>query len=368
MRSTGAEVIKIAARANRLSDVLPLLDLATRQPASSNRSAPQQTVLIGMGPAGLITRVLPAKFGSAWTYAGNVSDVGQVTAATLIDLYRFRTLSESTALYGLTGSPIAHSVSPDMHNRAFAALGMDAVYLPLPAHDADDFLRFARAVGLRGASVTLPFKVPLYERVDERDDVSVRVGALNTVKRTANGWAGTNTDVEGFLQPLRTKGVAFGGLRAAILGAGGSARGAAIALRAQGAAVTIHARDLGKATATATAVGAAAAEFPPKPGSWDLLVNCTPVGMHPSVDATPIDAGLLTGPLVYDLIYNPITTRLLREARHVGCDTIGGLDMLVAQAVEQFTWWTGLRPSAEIMRAAALARLPEFTIDEAHLV
>ncbi|MDR1990132.1 MAG: shikimate dehydrogenase [Acidobacteriaceae bacterium] len=349
MRATGAEMVKIAARVNRLTDVLRL-----RQERANG------TIIIGMGPAGLITRVLPGLFGSAWTYAGNLASIGQVTAATLLDLYRFRSLTPRTRIYGLTGSPIAHSVSPDMHNRAYAALGLDAVYLPCPAADADDFLAFAEAVGIGGASVTIPFKVPLFERLDEVSDIAVRAGAINTIKREGTRWIGTNTDVAGFLAPLQARHTHFAGLRASILGAGGSARAAALALSSVGASVTLHARDARRAEVVAQELGARAASFPPAAGSWDLLVNCTPVGMHPNVTATPIEASHLTGAMVYDLIYNPVETRLLQDARAMGADTIGGLDMLVAQAVEQIEWWTGVRPSGDIMRAAALARLSEF--------
>jgi shikimate dehydrogenase len=313
-----------------------------------------------MGPAGIITRVLPGLFGSAWTYAGNLDGIGQVAALTLLDLYRFRRLSSSPAIYGLTGSPIGHSVSPEMHNRAYAELGLDAVYLPFPAEDADDFLRFAEGMGVRGASVTIPFKVPLFEKVDEVSEVARRAGAINTLKREGDRWLATNTDIPGFLAPLEARETKFEGLRASILGAGGSARAVAFALRSSGAEVTVHARDRNRAEHVAKDVGVKAGAFPPEAGSWDLLVNCTPVGMDPNVDATPIDQALLTGGLVYDLIYNPSETRLLREARAAGADTIGGLDMLVAQAEAQMEWWTGVRPASDVMNRSARVRLGEF--------
>src|SRR4029079_9508625 len=125
------------------------------------------SVVIGMGDCGTITRAMPGRFGSSWTYARSLGAVGQIDAPTLLQQYRFRSIGENTDLYGLTGSPIAHSVSPAMHNAAFRATDLDAVYLPFPAADADDFVTFARAFDVKGASVTIPFKVPLYERVDE---------------------------------------------------------------------------------------------------------------------------------------------------------------------------------------------------------
>jgi 3-dehydroquinate dehydratase / shikimate dehydrogenase len=363
MRATGAEAVKIAAKTDRLSDAVTLLDLSRTAALRNGKS-----IIIGMGPAGLVTRVLAARFGSAWTYAGGVRDVGQISAATLLDDFHFRRLSNDTALYGLTGSPISHSVSPGMHNAAIEAAGLDAVYLPLPATDADDFMRFARAFDLQGASVTIPFKVSLRERLDDVDDLATAIGAINTIRQVDGRWLGRNTDVAGFLQPLIDRRVPLAGLRVSILGAGGAARAAALALGSRGAMVSLHARDRARASQVAGEVGVAVGTFPPPAGCWDLLVNCTPVGMHPRVDATPLAAELLSGGLVYDLIYNPTETRLLTEAAAAGCDTIGGLDMLVGQAVEQFEWWTGIRPSPDTMRAAALARLAEFRTDENHVV
>jgi 3-dehydroquinate dehydratase/shikimate dehydrogenase len=158
------------------------------------------------------------------------------------------------------------------------------------------------------------------------------------------------------------------GCRVSILGAGGSARAVAVALASRGAVVRVHARDRARAHAVAGLASGQVGEWPPRSGEWDLLVNCTPVGMHPRVDETPVPAGALPGGVVYDLVYNPIETRLLREAAAGGCRTFGGLDMLVGQAQEQFEWWTGARPPGAVMRNAALARLAEFRTDDHHVV
>jgi 3-dehydroquinate dehydratase/shikimate dehydrogenase len=362
MRSTGAEVIKIAAKANRLSDCLALLDV------KASAADPERTILIAMGDAGLITRVMPGRFGSAWTYAGNLEQVTQVGVDALLNDYRFRSIGPETEIYGLAGSPIAHSVSPAMHNAAFAATGRNAVYLPFPASDAEDFVTFARAVGVKGASVTIPYKVTLLEKVDRVDASARDIGALNTIRMGADGWQGRNTDAAGFLRPLDERGVSLAGCRASILGSGGSARAVAVALASRNAAVTVHARDRQRAERVASLASGAAGDFPPPRGVWDLLVNCTPIGMHPHVDRTPVPAAALRGGLVYDLVYNPEATRLLREAATAGCETIGGLDMLVAQAMEQFAWWTGDSPPASVMRTAAKKRLSEFSTDEDHIV
>ena len=145
------------------------------------------------------------------------------------------------------------------------------------------------------------------------------------------------------------------GARVAVLGAGGSARAVVAALAGSEARVSVHARSRARAEEVAMTASVAVGPLPPEPGSWDLLVNCTPVGMFPNVDATPVEAAALTGGYVYDLIYNPPTTRLLREAATAGCQTIGGLEMLVAQAERQFEIWTGQRPPAGLFGEAAAA-------------
>jgi shikimate dehydrogenase len=225
-----------------------------------------------------------------------------------------------------------------MHNAAFGSVGLDAVYLPFPAVDAEDFVAFGRALGVRGVSVTIPYKVALRPHVNEVDAVACRVGAINTI-RAANGrWIGSNTDAAGFLRPLHER-VTLAGARVAVLGAGGAARAVLAALEGSGATVTVYSRSHARAEEIATPIAATAGVFPPAAGSWDLLVNCTPVGMFPNVAATPVDAAALEGPagrFVYDLVYNPEATMLLREAAAAGCATIGGLQMLVGQAVEQF--------------------------------
>ncbi|MEQ1872031.1 MAG: shikimate dehydrogenase, partial [Vicinamibacterales bacterium] len=295
-----------------------------------------------------------------------------LSAETLLRDFRFRQVTDRTAIFGLAGSPIGHSVSPAMHNAACAATGVDAVYLPLPSADADDFLQFATALGVSGASVTIPHKVRLFERADEVEGEARQIGAINTLKRQGQRWIGMNSDLAGFLNPIDARGISLAGTRLASLGAGGAARSVAIGARARGASVTVYARDIERARPVAALANGHASLLPPAPGSWDVLVNCTPIGMHPNADASPLplsaDDRLVSAPsnqppahrLVYDLIYNPVETRLLRAARAAGYDTIGGLDMLVEQAIEQFRWWTGIRPDPAPMRAAAIARLSEF--------
>ena len=345
MRGTGAEVVKIAAAVGSLSESLRIMTLG---------SGDEHRVLIGMGTAGIPSRVLAGRFGSCWTYAGEGVAPGQIELDRMQRLYRFPALSDSTAVYGVLGAPIGHSLSPAMHNAGFREAGIDAVYLPLEAADVDDFLRFARAVGLCGASVTAPFKERVAACVVDQDATSRAVGATNTLRRRSDGeWEGNNTDVPGLLAPLAGR-MNLNGTRATVLGAGGAARAAAFALRGEGAAVTVCARRPERAAAVAeVAPGVLTAPTPPRPGSWDLLVNTTPLGTWPEVERSPLPDGPFDGRLVYDLVYNPRETRLLGDAARGGCVTIGGLDMLVAQAVLQFAWWTGETPSADLFRRAA---------------
>jgi 3-dehydroquinate dehydratase / shikimate dehydrogenase len=361
MRSSGAEVIKIAATMTSLSDCVPLLDLG----AQSGRQG--GLALIGMGPYGLATRVLAGRFGSIWTYAGGLKSIGQLGAQALLKDYHFRSITDTTDIYGVAGGSVQHSVSPAMHNAAFRAARVDAVYLPLPAVSAADFATFGRAIRISGASVTIPLKVSLFDAVDEVYSVARRVGAINTIRVENGRWIGGNTDASGFLEPLQER-IALGGLRASVLGAGGAARAVTVALASSGCSVRVHARSRQQAEETAMLTSVQLGPWPPEPGSWDLLINCTPVGMYPHVDQTPIPAEHLTGRYVYDLVYNPSVTRLLRDAAARGCQTIGGLEMLVAQAREQFQWWVGTKPQAGVMREAALKRLAEFARDENHLV
>jgi 3-dehydroquinate dehydratase / shikimate dehydrogenase len=341
MRSTGAAVVKLAVRASNLSDCLELLPIG--------RSDPSRLVLIAMGEAGLPSRVLASRFGSAWTYAGDYAAPGQVPARQLLDEFGYRALSPHTQLFGVVGRPVLHSLSPAMHNAAFRAAGIDAIYVPLQASNFNDFIAFADAMAVVGASVTAPYKLDAFQHATEADETSRAVGASNTLRRRGAGWDAINTDVAGFLQPLVVHGPMVG-RRCVVLGGGGAARAVVYALQQAGARVAVSSRRPEAAQSLAERSGATVAHWPPPAGSWDVLINTTPLGTAPDVDDTPLPDGPFGGTLVYDLVYNPADTRLLRDARAAGCQTIGGLAMLVAQAERQFEWWTGQRPREGVMR------------------
>lgn len=342
MAGEQAGIVKIAVTPERLRDCVTLRE-------ASRIEAPH--VVLAMGPAGLVSRLCPHLFGSLWTYGGSAAP-GQMPAADLHRVYRVGRQSAATALYAVAGAPLGHSASPAMHNAAFAALGLDAVYVPLETDDADELLEVAAAMGLAGASVTAPLKTGMFSRVPNHDDLSSAIGALNTIRRGPSAWEGRNFDVAGFLSPLLRRNQPLDRRRAVVVGAGGAARTALWALRSVGAQVEVAARRRDCGQALAAEFGAGVATWPPAPG-WDLLVNTTPVGTWPDTGAIPIDADAVRGAVVYDLIYNPEETMLLSVAKAHGAETIGGLEMLVGQACHQFEWWTGQLAPRDVMAAAA---------------
>jgi 3-dehydroquinate dehydratase / shikimate dehydrogenase len=349
MLGSPARFVKIAVAVSSLRDVLRLGRLA-RLAADRPR-----LVLIGMGESGLPSRVLAARFGSAWSYAGPGLAPGQVSVERLDRELGFGRLGPATRLFGLVGRPVAHSVSPAMHNAAFAAAGLDAVYVPLDAADFDDFAAFAAATGVEGVSVTAPYKAAALAAA-RGEESAMRSGAANTLRRAGDGaWDACNTDVHGFLAPLAQE--ALAGRRVTVLGAGGAARAVVLGLASRHAEITVVARQPDRARDVAALAGAAWAAWPPAPGSWDLLVNTTPVGTWPDTGEAPVDADALTGALVYDLVYNPPDTALLRAARARGLRTIGGFEMLAAQAARQFEWWTGQGAPFASMREAGIEAL-----------
>lgn len=344
MRSIGAGTIKVAVLTPRLSDTNPLAAIG----------AEGRAVVIGMGESGLPSRLLATQYGSRWTYAGNGVAPGQVPARRMIEVFRFRDVGPDTRVFGVVSRTALHSLSPVMHNRAFAAAGIDAVYVPLQTDDFDDFLSFADAVGVQGASVTIPFKLDALRSASRCEGVATEVGAANTLRRLGTEWEATNTDVDGFVAPLmedRLGGI--GGRRASVLGAGGSARAVAVGLRRQGFAVTLHARRAAQAREVATMLGCTVGPWPPEAGSWDVLVNTTPLGGANRRAESPLPGGPFGGGLVYDLTYGAGDSALLRDARAGGCRVLDGLPMLVAQAERQFEWWTGQRPLPGLMAEAA---------------
>lgn len=367
MNATGARVLKIAATARDATDCLPLFRLLERARRDGRR-----LIAVAMGEAGLATRVLGHAFGSFLTYAAadetSATAPGQPTAETLRGLYRFDRISAATQIYGLLGSPVAHSLSPHIHNAAFAAVGLDAVYLPFEARDAQAFLRRmiaprTRELGwnLRGLSVTAPHKSSVMAALDSVEESAREIGAVNTIQiGDDNELRGHNTDATAALSPLDGL-IELDGARVAVLGAGGAARAVLWALRRVGTRMTVFARDPARACEVAGKFGAQFRAFPgARFDQFDLVVNATPLGTRGAGEAnTAATAEQLRGArAAYDLVYNPAETRFMREARAAGCATVvGGLRLLVAQAAAQFELWTGRPAPLDAMRRAAESRL-----------
>ncbi|MHB0859278.1 MAG: shikimate dehydrogenase [Anaerolineae bacterium] len=287
------------------------------------------------------------------------------------DSQPFPALTGRTRVVGVIGWPVAHSLSPAMHNAAFRALGLDWCYVPLPVAPGGLSAAIAgvRALGLQGINATVPHKEALLALVDERTSEAQAIGAVNTVLVRGQRLVGHNTDAAGFLRSLREVGFEPRGCRALILGAGGAARAVVYALAAEGAEVTLVNRHVERAHLLAEAFRSLPGRIVAGPWQTDylaqatpgveLIVNTTPLGMWPEVDVNPWsdEVALPVGVLWYDLVYNPRETRFLREAREAGARGLDGLPMLVHQGAEAFALWTGVKPPLDVMWAACLAAL-----------
>jgi 3-dehydroquinate dehydratase/shikimate dehydrogenase len=362
MAATPARILKIAVQANDATDCMPIFQLLERAQREG-----REMIAIAMGPAGVMTRILGPSRGSFLTY-GSLDDEsatapGQLTARELREVYRIDRIDRQTEVIGIIGKPVGHSLSPHIHNAAFADAGVNAVYIPFEVVDAVSFLRRmahprSRELdwNLRGLSVTAPHKSVVMDQLDWIEPAAKEIGALNTIVVRDDELRGHNTDAPGFIAPLRNTFGSLKGVRCALIGAGGGARAALWALRNEGAQVTLFVRDPDKAKPVANEFGIdyqklAGARF----DQFEIVINATPLGTRGErAEQTAATAEQLGGVrLAYDLVYNPTETRFLREARAAGCETLSGLEMLIAQAVEQFKLWTGQAPNAEIMRAAA---------------
>ena len=319
---------------------------------------------MAMGERGLLSRVLGPRFGSWFTFAsvakGEETAPGQATARTLLDLYRLDQITTNTKIYGVAGSHVRSSLSPLMHNTAFRGRALDAVYLPLQIDLVDDLLKVVRELPIDGLSVTMPYKQQILPHLDSVDTLSRRIGAVNTVLRAFDGKLhGFNTDVAGVTDPLEQR-LPLKGARVLLLGAGGAARAAAFGVADKGATVAIVNRTPQAAQKLAEQAGATVLHRDElRHERFDVLINATPMGMTGYSDAPPLLPEEMRADLVFDLIYNPLETPLLRMAREQGVAVISGLEMFVAQGARQFEMWTGNTPPIEQMNEAVQRELEE---------
>lgn len=343
-------IFKVVSTATSLADNLPLLRLI--------EEADVPVVGICMGPAGLPSRVLALRSGAPFTFAtprgGEVTGSGQVSAELLTQEYRATAVTDATQLYGVVGNPVAHSLSPALHNAAFRAAGIDAIYLPLHTTDLPGLLDLVHGLPVSGLSITMPWKVQILPHLAELDPLARKIGAVNTVMRRADGSLyGTNTDAAAIVEPLAQR-LALPGARILLAGAGGAARAAAFALRNAGASVAILNRTRAAAEALAKESDSTVADADAL-GRFDAVINATPAGMMGSGFETllPVPESALDGsPVVFEMVYRPLETPLVTAARQRGLRVIDGLEMFAHQGARQWALWTSLEPPIEVMRTA----------------
>ncbi len=285
-------------------------------------------------------------------------------------------ISGEARICGVIGDPIKHTMSPVMHNAAFEKLELDYLYIPFRVKKGElgKAIEGMKALNIRGLNVTIPHKVTIITFLDELDPVAEKIGAVNTIVNNNGVLKGYNTDAAGFLQALLEKGVEPRGKKVVVLGAGGASRAISFILADRGANLVILNRRLELDWAEELA-GKLSKIFKKEVKALelveknlvavlekaDILVNATSVGMSPNIDETPVASSLLKpGLIVFDLVYNPIKTRLLRDAEQAGAKTIGGLDMLVWQGALAFEQWTSLKAPVEVMKKAAINVLEEY--------
>lgn len=349
----GADVVKIAARVSSLADVFELARLGDRVKERGKAFAP-----VSLGPAGVAGRVLAARFGADYAYAtargSEPTGPGQLRLSELLDLYRFDSIGMDTEVYGIVGTSALASLSPEMHNRFFATIDRDAVYVPFQETDLGRFVSAAKRLGVSGLSVTRPFKEEIVPYLDESDEMVQALAAANTVVVDESGrWKGFNTDVDGVRDPLSRLGD-WGSREAIVVGAGGAARAAVWALGELGASTRVLARDAERAASVAELTGSASGALDElETASWVLIVNATPVGMAANRDeALPI-GDLASGSTVFDMVSVPESTTLIRRARDAGAVCVTGVQMLAAQAKRQAELWTAQSPETPALERIA---------------
>jgi 3-dehydroquinate dehydratase / shikimate dehydrogenase len=345
------DAIKVAVQCDSLADSRKMLEFARKQ---------RNVVAVPMGDIALPARLLALRGKRAFAYAPveNATAPGQISLEEMKRLYRADRVDGRTGVYGVIGNPVGHSLSPAMQNAGFAARRMNAVYLPFLVRDLKDFLRSVGPLGIRGFSVTLPYKERVIRHLDDCDPLAARIGAVNTVVARGGGkLCGYNTDYVGVLRSLERR-MPLRGSRVLIVGAGGAARAVAFALAQAGAAVCVCARREARAKSLARAVGGqAVARARLRREFFDAIVNATPVGMYPQAGRSPLEANELNCRLVFDTIYRPRLTRLLQLAARRGLETVSGVEMFVAQGTAQWEIWTGERAPVKAMREAVVQTL-----------
>jgi 3-dehydroquinate dehydratase/shikimate dehydrogenase len=354
-----ADVVKLAVTAQTPADNLRILDII--------KTARKPTVGHCMGEIGFPSRILALKYGAPFIYAAFNKERGIAPGLPSLEevrrFYAINSINAETKVYGVIGDPVAHSYSPMLHNQMFKHLGLNAVYLPfrVPRGELPEMLKAFEAVPVEGYSVTIPHKEAAALCAKAGSDARVReTHAANTLVRRPEGFVAANTDYQAAMDALRSEVVRtedgrlreWSGCVALVLGAGGAARAVVHALKHMGVSVTISSRTLDRAQFLAEEINADAVDWPARHRiNCDVLINCTPIGMHPNLDESPVHAGFLRpGMVVFDTVYNPENTMLVKDARSRGCSVVSGVEMFVRQAALQFELFTERPAELEAMR------------------
>ncbi len=362
MCAKDADIVKIVVSAQQPADNL--------RPLALLKNPAKPTVAFCMGDLGTCSRVLGLRLGMPFSYAAFNKErqiaLGMLSFQEMQKIYRVESINADTKVFGVIGDPVSHSHSPLIHNAALQHLGINAVYLPfrVPRGELGPFLKCFRAIPVQGYSVTIPHKEPAAKLAQEKDDSVATMGAANTLVATEADFRATNTDAQAALDSLRAhlpagadnQPAALASRNVLIVGAGGVARAIAFALRKENVPITITNRTPEKGESLAAEVGCKFVDWDARHSvECDTLINCTSVGMHPNLDVSPIHHSYLKqGLMVFDTIYTPETTMLIREAQARGCHVLTGVDMFVRQAGLQFEQFTGQPAPLELM--AALVR------------
>ncbi len=359
-----ADVVKIATMATSFTDCIRMMRLV--------EASTIPTIGLCMGDLGVVTRVLGLHYGSPFTFTALSSDrkiaPGQVTFEMMRDVYRPQEIDEETRLFGVVADPVSHSLSPHIHNAAFKHDGLNYRYLPfrIPADELSLFLQWCKEAGIGGLSVTIPHKEAMLSLMDEAESASHGIGAINTVAINNGIASGYNTDYRAAMdcltEALKTQKTMqnqdfreedlFRGRGVLLLGAGGVAKAIGYGLKQRGAIVAVASRTQARAEELANMIGGRALPWSARHDiRVGILVNCSPIGMHPDIDRSPYEAEKLhEDTIVFDTVYNPEQTLLVKEARKAGCFVVNGLDMFVRQAAYQYKLFTGLEPPSQLMR------------------
>jgi len=353
--SARSDMAKAAFTVRTMHDLAQLVEAARWFALSRERFT-----LIGMGEMGAVTRVLAHRLGSLLSYAS--ASRGKETAPGQLDLETAKWLGKDPVVTGIIGYPLEHSLSPVMQNAAFRSAAVRGIYLKwvTMTDELEDFMDVAEDLGVRGFNVTIPHKESIVPLLDRVDPVAERIGAVNTVVCEDGSLVGRNTDVIGVERTFERHGVDVKGKAALVLGAGGASRSVLSFLTGKGAEIDIVNRSMGKAESLARTFGAGAVTTRvAEEKRYDVIVNCTPLGMKGFPQGMSISPHVLhEGQFVMDTVYNPAVTPLLAEASQRNALAVNGKDMLIYQALASFEMWTGKAVEYEVMERAFREALP----------